>query len=91
MISRSAVSRAGQLALRRQQACARTQTRAFAAAASGPSTFESAQVSGLTVLAKDVQGPSTKLAVVAKAGTRYQPAPGLTAGLEAFAFKVSAP
>ncbi|EFX05369.1 ubiquinol-cytochrome c reductase complex core protein [Grosmannia clavigera kw1407] len=87
MISRSAVSRAGQLALRRQQACVRTQTRAFAAAASGPSAFEPTDIAGVKVLSKDGQGPSTKLAVVAKAGTRYQSAPGLTAGLEGFAFK----
>ncbi|CAK7273299.1 ubiquinol-cytochrome c reductase core subunit 1 [Sporothrix epigloea] len=44
-------------------------------------------MSGVTVVSKDAQGPTTKLAIVAKAGTRYQPAPGLTAGLEEFAFK----
>ncbi len=37
---------------------------------------------------RDVSGPTTKLAVVAKAGTRYQSAPGLTLGLEYYAFKV---
>jgi hypothetical protein len=87
MISRSAVSRAGQLALRRQS-CAQAQSRGFAAAASSPAAFEPTEVSGVAVVAKDAHGPSTKLAIVAKAGTRYQPAPGLTAGLEAFAFKV---
>ncbi len=46
-------------------------------------------VAGVKVVSRDAQGPATKLAIVAKAGTRYQPAPGLTAGLEGFAFKVS--
>lgn len=40
------------------------------------------------VASRDVAGPTTRLAVVAKAGSRYQPAPGLTTGLEQFAFKV---
>jgi len=39
------------------------------------------------VASRDVSGPTTKLAVVAKAGTRYQSAPGLTSGLEYYAFK----
>ena len=33
-------------------------------------------------------GPTTTLALVAKAGTRYQPLPGFTDALEKFAFKV---
>jgi ubiquinol-cytochrome c reductase core subunit 2 len=45
-------------------------------------------VSGLKIAARDGHGPTTKLAVIAKAGTRYQPLPGLTVGLEEFAFKV---
>jgi hypothetical protein len=45
-------------------------------------------VGGVKVASRDVAGPTTKLAVVAKAGTRYQSAPGLTSGLEQFAFKV---
>ncbi|OAA67869.1 ubiquinol-cytochrome c reductase complex core protein [Niveomyces insectorum RCEF 264] len=101
MLSRSAVSRASQLALRRQ-AAHRPATRGYAAAAAAVSTsssasssssvsstaaFEPTNIGGITVVSKDPQGPATKLAVVAKAGTRYQPAPGLTAGLEGFAFK----
>ncbi|RAL61570.1 hypothetical protein DID88_009609 [Monilinia fructigena] len=42
---------------------------------------------GIKVASRDVAGATTKLAVVAKAGTRYQTAPGLTSGLERFAFK----
>jgi ubiquinol-cytochrome c reductase core subunit 2 len=45
-------------------------------------------VGGVKVASRDVAGPTTKLAVVAKAGTRYQSLPGLTSGLEQFAFKV---
>ena len=45
-------------------------------------------MNGVKVASRDVAGPTTKLAVVAKAGTRYQSAPGLTSGLEQFAFKV---
>ena len=45
-------------------------------------------VGGVKVASRDVAGPTTKLAVISKAGTRYQSAPGLTSGLEQFAFKV---
>ena len=53
-------------------------------------TFEPTDVAGLKVAVKPSHGPTTKLAVVAKAGTRYQPLPGLTVGLEEYAFKVRA-
>ncbi|KAI1004970.1 Cytochrome b-c1 complex subunit 2 [Podosphaera aphanis] len=51
------------------------------------SSGETANVAGILTATKDIPGPTTKLAVVAKAGTRYQPAPGLSTGLELFAFK----
>lgn len=51
-------------------------------------SYESGDASGVKVASRDVFGPTTKLAVIAKAGTRYQTLPGLTAGLEQFAFKV---
>lgn len=44
-------------------------------------------MTGLKVASRDAHGPTTKIAIVAKAGTRYQPLPGLTVGLEEFAFK----
>lgn len=64
--------------------------RGLAAAVSGSTSFsyDTADVGGVKVASRDVAGPTTKLAVVAKAGTRYQSAPGLTSGLEQFAFKV---
>ncbi|KAL9480705.1 hypothetical protein ACSS6W_005491 [Trichoderma asperelloides] len=86
MISRSALSRSAQQAARRSGAVPR---RGFAAAAAAPTgSYETADINGLKVASKDTQGPTTTLAVVAKAGTRYQPLPGLTYGLEQFAFKV---
>lgn len=90
MISRSAIGRHAQLALRRQ-CCVKPSTRRGLAAVSTGSTsfsYESADVGGIKVASRDVAGPTTKLAVVAKAGTRYEQLPGLTVGLERFAFKV---
>lgn len=85
MISRAALARNAQSAARR--ACSVQSRRTYAAAAS-TGAFETSDVSGLKIAARDGHGPTTKLAVIAKAGTRYQPLPGLTVGLEEFAFKV---
>jgi len=89
MISRSAIGRNTQLALRRQCCVQPANRRGLAATISGSTQFnyESADVAGIKIASRDVAGPTTKLALVAKAGTRYQSAPGLTAGLEQFAFK----
>ncbi|RDW83090.1 putative cytochrome b-c1 complex subunit 2 [Coleophoma crateriformis] len=90
MISRSAIARNAQLGLRRQCCAQPASRRGLAAAALSGSTsfsYESADVSGVKVASRDVAGPTTKLAVVAKAGTRYQSLPGLTTGLSEFAFK----
>jgi len=91
MISRSAIGQNAQRAVRRQCCAQPASRRGFAAAVSGPTSFsyETADVNGIKVASRDVAGPTTKLAIVAKAGTRYQPVPGLTSGLEQFAFKVS--
>lgn len=90
MISRSAIGRTAQLALRRQSCVQPANRRGLAAAASGSTEFsyETGDAAGIKVASRDVAGPTTKLAVVAKAGTRYQTLPGLTSGLELFAFKV---
>lgn len=87
MISRSSLARNAQQAARQSWAAQPLQRRAFAAAASS-GAFETSDISGLKVASRDTHGPTTKLAIVSKAGTRYQPLPGLTAGLEEFAFKV---
>jgi ubiquinol-cytochrome c reductase core subunit 2 len=85
MLSSSCLARNAQQAARRSGVQA-LQRRAYAAAASSAS-FETGDVSGLKVASRDLGAPTTKLAVVAKAGTRYQPLPGLSAGLAEFAFK----
>ncbi len=90
MISRSVVARGSHLAFGRQ-GCAVAQRRGFAAVAPSGSTsssFEAADIAGIKVASRDAHSATTKLAIVAKAGTRYQPLPGLTVGLEEFAFKV---
>ncbi|KAK4662578.1 ubiquinol-cytochrome c reductase core subunit 1 [Podospora pseudopauciseta] len=72
MICRSALSRGSKLALGRQGA------RGFAAAASPKASYEPTTIAGVKVASRDDNGPTTRLAVVAKAGTRYEPLPGLT-------------
>ena len=88
MISRSSLAKSAQQAIRRSCRAQSLQRRGFAAATT-TGAFETADASGLKVASRDAHGPTTKLAVVAKAGTRYQPLPGLTVGLEEFAFKAS--
>jgi ubiquinol-cytochrome c reductase core subunit 2 len=89
MISRSAIGRNAQLALRRQCRVNPANTRGLAASTGSTSfSYDTTDVGGVKVASRDVAGPTTKLAVVAKAGTRYQSAPGLTSGLEHFAFQV---
>lgn len=86
MSSRTALARGAQLAARHALPA---QRRGYAAAVNPSSfDFEASDVAGVKVASRDSHGPTTKLAVVAKAGTRYQAAPGLTIGLEEFAFKV---
>jgi ubiquinol-cytochrome c reductase core subunit 2 len=86
MISRSALSRGTQLALRGSGATKIAQ-RGFATAASEKASYEPTNIAGVKVAARDDGGPTTRLAIVAKAGTRYEPLPGLAVGLEEFAFK----
>lgn len=92
MIGRSALKRGAKLALRRQDGSKLAQQRTYAAA-SGASTetasFESTEINGIKVASRDPRSPTARLAIVAKAGTRYQPLPGLTVGLESYAFKAS--
>ncbi|ODA81021.1 hypothetical protein RJ55_03983 [Drechmeria coniospora] len=86
MIPRTSFARTAQQAARRPCSVQSLQRRGFAAVAS-TGAFETSDVSGLKVASRDTHGPTTKLAIVAKAGTRFQPLPGLTIGLEEFAFK----
>ncbi|OJD31914.1 ubiquinol-cytochrome c reductase core subunit 2 [Diplodia corticola] len=86
MLSRQSVGRHAQRALRRQ--CAQPAgRRGLAAPASGSFQYQTGDHSGVKFASRDLAGPTTTLALVAKAGTRYQPLPGLTEALEKFAFK----
>lgn len=71
-----------------RQQCRGYQTRrGLASAASGSFTYETGEAAGVKYASRDLPGPTTNVAVVARAGTRYQPMPGFADGLEKFAFK----
>ena len=88
MISRASLSRAAKPSLRRQCLVQQCQRRGLAAPASGSFVYESGDVEGVKFASRDLPGPMTTVAVVAKAGTRYQVLPGFADGLENFMFKV---
>lgn len=88
MISKATLGRNAQSALRRQCQAYPTNRRGLAAAASGSFSYETGEAAGVKFASRDLPGPTTHIAVVAKAGSRYQPLPGLTDALEQFAFKV---
>jgi ubiquinol-cytochrome c reductase core subunit 2 len=83
MFSRPSVCRAAQRVARRQP----TQRRGLAAPASGSFQYQAGEAKGVKFASRDIAGPTTTLALVSKAGTRYQPYPGLTEGLKNFAFR----
>ena len=86
MIARATLLRNGRCA--RQWRTDTANLRCLATAASGSFSYETGEAAGVKVASRDLPGPTTHLAVVAKAGTRYQPFPGFSEGLEKFAFKV---
>ncbi|KAL2423677.1 Cytochrome b-c1 complex subunit 2, mitochondrial [Exophiala dermatitidis] len=79
----------GSRALRasRQVPVTTLQRRGLAAAASGSFQYETGDSSGIKYASRDLPGPTTTLTVISRAGTRYQPLPGLSDALEKFAFK----
>jgi ubiquinol-cytochrome c reductase core subunit 2 len=87
MLSRSAFGRQAQRSLRQQlqQPAGR---RGLAAPASGSFQYETGNAAGLKFAARDITGPTTHLAIVSQAGTRFETLPGLTVGLQSYAFKV---
>ncbi|KAL9614382.1 MAG: hypothetical protein Q9167_001111 [Letrouitia subvulpina] len=89
MISRVKTGRAVQRALRFQCHNRQGDRRSYAVppAPSGSYSFQTGEIRGVKFGSRDLPGPTTQLAVVAKAGTRYQPLPGVSEGLEKFAFK----
>src|SRR5215469_14762405 len=58
------------------------------APASGSFTYQTGDAAGIKIASRDLAGPTTTLALVSRAGTRYQWTPNLSQGLEKFAFKV---
>ncbi|MCJ1415384.1 ubiquinol-cytochrome c reductase core subunit 1 [Xylographa parallela] len=87
MISRASLCRPAQLNVRRQCLFQPSRFRGLATPASGSFSYETGDVGGVKFASRDLAGPTTTLAVVAKAGTRYQILPGFADGLEQFAFK----
>ncbi|KAI9752784.1 MAG: hypothetical protein M4579_005490 [Chaenotheca gracillima] len=71
----------------RQQCRQPLHRRGLAAAASGTFQYQTGEAAGVKIATRDLPGPTTHLALVAKAGTRYQLMPGLAEGLEKFAYK----
>lgn len=59
-----------------------------AAASLDPFHYTVSEASGVKVATKDDGGPTTTLALVVKAGSRYESEPGLAHALSNFAFKV---
>ena len=85
MIGRTIINRSPIVPLR---VAVHSQRRGLAAVASGSFSYETGSADGVKFASRDLSGPTTTLAVVAKAGTRYQALPGFADGLEKFAFKV---
>ncbi|KAF4556776.1 Peptidase M16 inactive domain-containing protein 2 [Elsinoe fawcettii] len=85
MLSRSVLARQGRRAAIKQTS--QSGRRYLASPASGSFQYDTSTAAGIKIASRDVPGPTTQLAIVAKAGTRYEPLPGLTIGLQNFAFK----
>lgn len=80
MLSRSSLSRNAPRALAGR--------RAMASAANPTFHYDVSEAAGVKVASREVAGPTGTLALVSKAGSRYQPFPGFSDALEKFAFKV---
>jgi ubiquinol-cytochrome c reductase core subunit 2 len=89
MLSRSTLSRGAQAALKHQCTAPAVARRGYAAVSTGNFQYQVGDAGGVKIASRDLAGPITTLAVVAKAGTRYQLLPGFADGLDQFAFKVS--
>ncbi|KAJ5698277.1 Cytochrome b-c1 complex subunit 2 [Penicillium macrosclerotiorum] len=80
MLSRSSLSRNAPRALSAGR-------RAMASAANPTFQYDVSEAAGVKVANREVAGATGTLALVAKAGSRYQPFPGFSDALEKFAFK----
>ncbi|KAF2280479.1 LuxS/MPP-like metallohydrolase [Westerdykella ornata] len=88
MLSRSSACRGAQRAV--CQAVRPVQRRGLAAPASGSFHYQSGESKGIKYASRDFAGPTTTLALVSKAGSRYQPLPGLSEALANYAFRSTA-
>ena len=88
MLASSSLGRHAQRALRCQCSRNLVQKRGLAAPASGTFQYQTGDSKGIKFASRDLAGPTTTLGLVSRAGTRYQPVPGLSEGLERFAFHV---
>ncbi|KAF3396062.1 hypothetical protein F1880_007342 [Penicillium rolfsii] len=82
MLSRSSLSRNAPRALSAGR-------RAMASAANPSFQYDVTEAAGVKVANREVAGPTGTIALVAKAGSRYQPFPGFADALEKFAFKTT--
>ncbi|KAI4290696.1 MAG: hypothetical protein L6R35_000003 [Caloplaca aegaea] len=87
MIPRASLPRAVPRVLRPQCSKRPNNQRTLASAKSGGFNYETGEANGVKFASRDIPGPTTQLAVVARAGTRFQVYPGFAEGLEKFAFK----
>jgi ubiquinol-cytochrome c reductase core subunit 2 len=86
MLSRSSFARNAPRALQKQCSVTAASGRRGMASAT---QFDVSESSGVKVANRETAGPTGTLALVAKAGSRYQPFPGFAEALDEFAFKVS--
>lgn len=88
MVPRASFARAARRTLRSQCSHTPNNRRTLASAKSAGYSYETGEVNGIKFASRDIPGPTTQLALVARAGTRFQLFPGFAEGLEKFAFKV---
>lgn len=86
MLSRSSFSRNAPRALQKQ--CSVTSRRGMASATTPGLQYEVSDSAGVKIANREIEGPTGTLALVAKAGSRYQPFPGFSEALAQFAFQV---
>lgn len=89
MVPRASLARTTRRVLAPQCSKRPGHCRTLASAKSSSYNYETGEANGIKFASRDLPGPTTQLALVARAGTRFQLYPGFAEGLEKFAFKVS--
>lgn len=88
MVMRQTLGRNASRAIRPQFSAVPASRRGLASPSSGSFLYQSGEAAGVKFASRDLAGPTATVALVAKAGTRYQSLPGLAEGLEKYAFRV---